>query len=339
MTGILPKRDRGERAKGLLKSVAAAYRHYDNLAGAHFKVSKIRPVVPTDSFHIPGPGLFGSRTILGVREVASLWHPPGARDDTPLVARSGAKVLLPSSGGVREGALIGHSTAGTVQRDIRFPDDLLRRHHLYVARTRMGKSTLMHHVVSHKLRQKAEGKDHDAMVVIDPHANLVEGLLRRVPESLIERVRLIDLADDAHAPGINLLDTRVFSDRDRTADSVVRVAKGLWDQWGPRMQSILEHTVKSLHEANEHPSTSANEQYTILDGLHLLSDDKFRSRVLAKVRDPYLLGWWSRDFGSWHRQYKAEALAPSRPGCPTTPHPSGLGPSWASPAPPSTCAR
>ena len=77
------------------------------------------------------------------------------------------------------------------------------------------------------------------------------------------------------------------------------------------LASILEQTVKSLHEANEHPSTDASEQYTILDGLKLLSDDKFRSRVLAKVSDPYLLEWWGRDFRSWHRQYKAYALAPT----------------------------
>ena len=76
------------------------------------------------------------------------------------------------------------------------------------------------------------------------------------------------------------------------------------------MQSILEQTVKTLHEANEHPSTSDDEQYTILDGLKLLSDARFRGRALKKVTDPYLLEWWARDFRSWHRQYKAEALAP-----------------------------
>ena len=120
---------------------------------------------------------------------------------------------------------MGEATAGK-RRDIHFPDDLLRRHHLYVARTRMGKSTLMHHVVVHKMKEKAEGRDSDAIVVIDPHADLVEGLLQHVPESLADRVRLIDLADERGAPGINLLDTRVFADRDRTADSVVRVARG-----------------------------------------------------------------------------------------------------------------
>ena len=64
----------------------------------------------------------------------------------------------------------------------------------------------------------------------------------------------------------------------------------IWEMWGKvsrwqlsgvpmlGLASILEQTVKSLHEANEHPSTDASEQYTILDGLKLLSDDKFRSR-------------------------------------------------------------
>ena len=312
VTAILPQGkpdERRERARELLAPVAAAYHHYDNPAGARFKASRVRPVLPNPSLHPPGPGLFGKRSVLGVREVAALWHPPGARDETPLVERSGARVLPPSARGVKGGALVGDTTAGQ-PRGIHFPDDLLRRHHLYVARTRMGKSTLMHHVVAHKLKEKAEGRDADAIVVIDPHTDLVEGMLRHVPPSLADQVRLIDLADDRGAPGINLLDTRIFSDRDRTADSVVRVAKGLWEQWGPRMQSILEQTVKTLHEANEHPSTSDDEQYTILDGLKLLSDARFRGRALKKVTDPYLLEWWARDFRSWHRQYKAEALAP-----------------------------
>ena len=308
VTAILPPDTMPQRAGELLGPVAAAYRHYDNPAGARFKVGKVWPVAPDPSMlHPAGPGLFGKRSVLGVREVACLWHPPGAGDETPLVERSGARTLSPSAKGVRGGALVGDTTAGA-KREIRFPDDLLRRHHLYVARTRMGKSTLMHHLVTHKMREKAEGRDPDAIVVIDPPTDLAAGILEHVPASLIDRVRLIDLSDESRSPGINLLDTRVFADRDRTADSVVRVAKGLWEQWGPRMQSILEQTVKTLHEANE--QVEAEQQYTILDGLKLLSDDPFRKDVLKKVSDPYLLEWWARDFGRWHAQYKAEALAP-----------------------------
>ena len=304
---VLPGGAGEQRAREILEPVAAAYRHYDHPAGARFRVSDIGPVVPLADLHPAGPGLFGRRSVLGVREVAALWHPPGERDETPLVERSGSRALLPPARSVSGGALVGDTTAGTSQ-PIRFPEDLLRRHHLYVARTRMGKSTLMHHIVAHKLREKAAGRDNDAIVVVDPHADLVAGILEQVPESLVDRVRLIDLADETRSPGINLLDTRVFADRDRTADSVVRVARGLWEQWGPRMQSILEQTVKTLHEANE--QEEADRQHTILDGLRLLSNEPFRNSVLAKVSDPYLLEWWARDFGGWHRQYRAEALAP-----------------------------
>ncbi|MYB48560.1 MAG: type IV secretion system DNA-binding domain-containing protein [Dehalococcoidia bacterium] len=310
MVAVLPAATRPQRARELLGTVAAAYRHFDNPAGARLKTGNVRPVVPDPkSLHPSGAGLFGRRSVLGVREAACLWHPPGAGDETPLVERSSARVLLPSARGVNGGALVGDTTASK-PRPIRFPEDLLRRHHLYVARTRMGKSTLMHHIAAHKMQEKAEGRDADAIVVIDPHADLVDGLLRHVPESLEDRVRLIDLADQKRAPGINLLDTRIFSDRDRTADSVVRVARGLWDQWGPRMQSILEQTVKTLHEYNEHPETDEGSQHTILDGLKLLSERKFRDAVLKRIEDPYLLEWWARDFGSWHHQYRAEALAP-----------------------------
>ena len=314
VVAILPATDdskRGrERAKRLLEPVAAAYRHFDHPAGARFKVGRVKLMVPNPSMmHPSGPGLFGRRSVLGVREAAALWHPPGAGDETPLVERSGARVLMPSARGVKGGALVGETTAGR-PRPIRFPEDLLRRHHLYVARTRMGKSTLMHHLVAHKMREKAGGRDGDAIVVVDPHADLVGGLLRHVPEEIADRVRLIDLADDRGAPGINLLDTRIFSDRDRTADSVVRVARGLWEQWGPRMQSILEQSVKTLHEANEHPDTGEQEQLTILDGLPLISIEAFRKRVLERVSDPYLLEWWARDFGKWRQEYRAEALAP-----------------------------
>ena len=63
------------------------------------------------------------------------------------------------------------------------------------------------------------------------------------------------------------------------------------------MPSIVEQTVKTPHEANANPLTEPDEQYTVLDGLRLVSNDKFRSHVQTRLSDPYLLEWWSRDFG------------------------------------------
>ena len=306
VTAVLPEHGTEGRAKELLRNAAAAY---DNMAGTRFKATRVRPAIPATEPWPPRRGMFQARNVLGVRELASLWHPLGGGDDLPMVRRSGARALLPSARGVSGGAYVEDTVSGRPQK-IRFTDDALRRHHFYVAKTRMGKSTLMHHVVTHKMREKAAGRDDDAIVVVDPHADLVHSLLKHVPEEIADRVRLIDLADEERTPGINLLDAKVFTDRDRTADSVVRVSKNLWEQWGPRMQSILEHTVKSLHEYNVHPDTREDEQCTILDGLLLLADPGFRKRVLRRVADPYVVGWWARDFLNWTRTIRTEAISP-----------------------------
>ena len=298
-----------ERAETLLNGVAAAYHHYDNPAGARLHAGATRPGVPA-TLALQSNGLFHGISVLGVREVASLWHPPGGQDETPFVERSGAKMLRPPPKDVREGALVGKTTTGMPQ-DVHFAKDTLRRHHLYVARTRMGKSTLMQHIVTHLFHEKAMGLNNDAIVVVDPHADLIEALLEQVPPELASEVKLIDLGDNTRSPGINLLDNQIFSDRDRTTDSVVRIARGLWDQiWGPRMQSILEHVTKTLLEANAHPATEVKAQYTLLDGLRLLTDAVFRNQVLARCSDPYLLQWWSQTFGGWRPQQRAEAIAP-----------------------------
>ena len=309
VTAILSEHGAEGRARELLRNVASAYSHYNNPAGASFRATKVRPAVPDTEPSPPRRGLFHGRDVLGVRELAALWHPLGAGDQLPMVARTGARVLFPSSRSGSGGAYVGDTVVGR-PRKVHFPADSMGRHHLYVARTRMGKSTLMHHLIVHKMREKAAGRNDDAIVVIDPHDDLVKSLLKHVPEEIVDRVYLIDLANDERSPGINLLDARVFPDRDRTTDSVVRISKGLWDQWGPRMQSLLEHTVKSLHEYNTHPDTRDDEQCTILDGLRLLSDLKYRKRVLMRVSDPYVLGWWARDFRSWTRTLRADAVAP-----------------------------
>ena len=307
---VLPRGSEDERAESLLSALAAAYRHYDHPAGARFLVSKPQQSAPQPDALEPRPaGLFGRRSVLGVREAAALWHPPGPADESPGVTRAGARTLPVPAGELSDGAQVGLTTEARPQ-PIHFPDDLLGRHHLYVARTRMGKSTLMRHIVAHKLERQAAGRDRDAIVVVDPHADLVAAMLELSPERLAPRVRLIDLADERGAVGINVLDARIFTDRDRTADSVVRVARGLWEQWGPRMQSILEQSVKTLHEANRHPLAEPDEQHTLLDALRLLTEDQFRAGVLGRVSDPWLLEWWARDFGGWPERYKAEALAP-----------------------------
>ena len=310
LTAILPEDEAERTAQDLLGALATAFHHYDHASGNAFKDGKLRAGTHEDPLAMVTYRPWRGRSVLNTREVATLWHMPRGGDEVPLLERSGARSIHPLARGIREGAPVGESVTGSSQRTVHFTGDLLRQHHLYVAKTRMGKSTLMQHVVAHKLKAKAMGQDDDAIIVVDPHSDLVRSLLNLVPKEIVDQVYLIDLSDDERVAGINLLDTHLFPDRDRATDNVVQVVKNLWEQWGPRMQSILEHTLKSLYEANRHPSVRPDRQYTILDGLHLLSDESFRKRALSKVSDPYLVRWWARDFREWHRQYRADAVAP-----------------------------
>ena len=58
VTAILPADAGPKRAGELLGQIAAAYRHYDNPAGAKLKASKVKPMMPDPSvLHPAGPGL------------------------------------------------------------------------------------------------------------------------------------------------------------------------------------------------------------------------------------------------------------------------------------------
>ena len=318
---IQPKTGGTRRAEDLLDAVEAAYSGLDNPLGSQLVASPTIEGGPKGDAllqlgwdasqarglraRLAGPP---DTSMLGASEVAALWHPPHPDASAHPVVRHIGKSLPPMFT-AQEGAHIGN-TDGMNPKAILLSDDSLRRHALYAARTRMGKSTLIQHVIAYKMRRKLEGKDDDAIVVVDPHADLVEALLELVPPGLEDRVRLIDLADPERVPGINPVDVGVFTDRDRTADGIVRVAKGSWESWGARMQNILEHTVKSLHEANSSPSMNPADQYTLMDAQTVLSNEQARNRMLRQVSDLHLLRWWHDDFLGWDQRYRNEAVAP-----------------------------
>ena len=106
--------------------------------------------------------------------MAALWHLPGESARVEGLECAGSR-RLPVPEALTVGAPVGQENlADGGVRVVRFPPDAMRRHHLYVARTQMGKSTLMSHVVGNRLLEKAAGRDDDAVVIVDPHADLVQ---------------------------------------------------------------------------------------------------------------------------------------------------------------------
>ena len=265
-------------------------------------------------------------TVLSAREVATVWHPPLGMSEMASMERIASGNLVPflgdlSAAGEDSGPLVGKSG----DREIHLPESSVNKHAVVLGKSGVGKSTLVKHIIDYKLRRKAAGKDDGAMIVIDPHADLVREILQLVPPEIAHKVRLLDFGRTDRVPGINLVDPNLFPDRDRCVDTIINTVKHLWDTWGGRLEDILKNSLLIVYEFNSHPDTQANREQmlTMLDILVLLQDgavsgrgrdqttevSPFQRRVLARVRDQRLKNWF-RMYLNWPRETRAEAVGP-----------------------------
>ena len=318
-----------------------ALRSYDHVAGNSLEVGKVHRYGGEEIFQQQSrqhPFLGGSlqlgwlnnkrasHTALSAKEIAGLWHPPLGTDDMAPMKRVAAGTLVPylvDLGGIGEdaGPLVGYGGDGT--QEIYLPESAIRKHALCVGKSGVGKSTMVKHILAHKLRRKAEGKDDGAIVVIDPHADLVRDILQVVPPSIAHKVRLLDFGRNDRIPAINLMDPEVFTDRDRCADTIVQTVKHLWEHWGGRLEDLLKRSLLILYEYNTHPDTPRSEMLTMLDILALLDEGKevgsgrnvrtemnsFQAHVMGRVSDPSLKRWFANFLG-WSRDTRSEAMGP-----------------------------
>jgi len=172
-----------------------------------------------------------------------------------------------------------------------------RQAHMYiVGQTGTGKSTLLQNMAVSDLRA---GR---GLGIIDPHGELAEEVLRRVPRRRVGDVIYFQPADLAYPVGYNPLG-RVHPDRRHlVAAGLISVFKKVWlEFWGPRLEHILRQALLTLLEW---PGS------TLLDLPRLLTDREFRRRVTAGVRDPHVREFWSLEFEGYSAWLRSEAVSP-----------------------------
>ena len=264
-------------------------------------------------------------SVMSSREVAALWHLPLGTEEMASMERSAGGVLRPflsdlGRGGEDAGPVVGVAESG---QEIRLPESALRKHSLILGKSGVGKSTMVKHIIAHKLKRKAAGKDNSAVVVIDPHADLVRDVLKMVPPEIAHKVRLLDLGRMDRVPGINLVDPRLFPERDRCVDTIINTVRYLWEHWGGRLEDLLKRSLSMIYEFNSHEDTRPEDMLTMLDIIQLLDGAKrvgsgrdvrmeasdFQRYVLKRVKDPSLLEWFNSYLG-WGAETRSEAVGP-----------------------------
>jgi hypothetical protein len=85
--------------------------------------------------------------------------------------------------------------------------------------------------------------------------------------------------------------------------SLISIFRKLYaEYWQHRQEHILRNCILALLEQPE--------KKTLVDVYTLLSDWRYRKKVVEKVKDPIVKTFWQNEFPKYLYQYKGEALAP-----------------------------
>lgn len=173
-----------------------------------------------------------------------------------------------------------------------------RRRHLYiVGKTGMGKSVLLHNLASQDV-QAGRG-----VCVIDPHGDLVTGLLAQVPASRTNDVIYFNPGDQDFPIAFNPLEKVSQGHQHLVVSNLIAVFQRIWhDSWGPRLEHILRNILFSLVQV---PGTS------LLGVQRMLQDKKYRQQIIRQLHDPFLRRFWLEEAPNYFEgNMQAESLSP-----------------------------
>ena len=171
-----------------------------------------------------------------------------------------------------------------------------RRHMYFIGKTGMGKSTVLENMIVGDIRAG------HGVAVVDPHGDLAEKIIEFIPEDRIKDVVYFNPADMDFPIAFNVLEQVEPHLRHLVASGLLGVFQKLWaDSWGPRLEYILRNTILAILDF---PGS------TILGVVRMLSDKKYRKRVVANVKDPVVKAFWEKEFASYADKFASEAVSP-----------------------------
>ena len=195
-----------------------------------------------------------------------------------------------------EVTLFGETNFRNERRRFGIKTDDRRRHMYIIGKTGMGKTTLMENLIMHDINAG------HGCCYIDPHGDTADTLLEYIPSHRINDVVYFNPADVQYPVGFNILETESEDQKPLIASGLMGVFKKIWpDVWSARMEYILMNCVLALLD---YPGA------TLLGINRLLVDKDYRTRVVAKIRDPIVKTFWIAEYAGWSERYATEAIAP-----------------------------
>ncbi len=236
--------------------------------------------------------------LVNAAELTSLVHLPPIepivsplRQTRPLGLESLGHQQADDTGGVS----IGTTRLGAEARETRIREKERFVHTHIVGTSGQGKSTLMEHMILQDCAAE------EGVAVIDPHGQLIEGLLSRMPVEHAERAILLDFSDPERVPLFNPLRCIARQAAGRVAADIVAAIKRVVEGWGDRLEYLLRLTLYGLALLPD--STFADVSEVLADGPRCAG---LKRAVLQRSNNALLRRFWEHDLG----KYRAADRAP-----------------------------
>ncbi len=172
-----------------------------------------------------------------------------------------------------------------------------RRRHMYViGKTGTGKSTLLANMAINDL------KNDEGLAVIDPHGDLIEILLDFIPSHRINDVIYFNPADtNDRIVKMNLFEGENMVHRELIASGIISIFHKLYGySWGPRLEYILRNTLLTLLSV---PNAKLS------DVIRLLTNKKYRDRIVGKLEDPILKSYWEDEYNQLDKRFRNQSIS------------------------------
>ena len=172
-----------------------------------------------------------------------------------------------------------------------------RRQHMYVlGKSGTGKSVLLQNMIIQNIRN-GEG-----VCVVDPHGELVEEILRSIPEERVSDVIYFNPADTEYHIGFNVLEIKDPKYKHLVASGLMGIFTKIWaNAWSARMEYILNNAILALLDT---PGT------TLLGIQRILVDKDYRQKIIGNLKDPVVKTFWIHEYEAWQDKFRNEAIAP-----------------------------
>lgn len=240
----------------------------------------------------PGP------MILCSEEVASIYHFPNIKyNKSPVIKWQEFKIAPAPSNTPMEGLFLGNNIYRGEKRKVHIKQDDRRRHFYLIGKSGTGKSTILSTMMKQDL---ANG---EGICLIDPHGDLVEGIMPYIPRHRADDVVLFDPGDMERPMGLNVLEAYTTEEKEFMSQEALAIFIKMFGEeiMGPRLQHYFRNGCLTLMEDDE-------EGATLIDLPRLFTDESWQKYKVAKVTNPVVRSFWEKEMANTGQREKQEMI-------------------------------